>query len=190
MTEAERIRGIALGARRVLMDFHEDRIDAGGNAGGCQRLDVLRQAGGHAVARARQLQAVRHVEDDRVAQLAQHRERPHVNDQVVVAEADAALRHEHALVAGRRDLGDGMAHVVRRQKLSLLDIDDGPRARGGNEEIRLTRQKRRDLNDVRHRGCCRRLSGLVDVREDRQSCSRLDVGKRAKSRVEPRASKR
>ena len=58
-----------------------------------------RQAGGHAVARARQLQAVGHVEDDGVAELAQHRKRAHVDDEVVVAEADAALGDEHRLVA-------------------------------------------------------------------------------------------
>ena len=58
-----------------------------------------REAGGDAVARAGQLQAVRDVEDHRVAELAQHRKRAHVHDQVVVAEADAALGDEHRLVA-------------------------------------------------------------------------------------------
>ena len=41
---------------------------------------------GDAVAGAGQLQAVRDVEDDRVAERAQHREGAHVDDQVVVAE--------------------------------------------------------------------------------------------------------
>ncbi len=50
-----------------------------------------RQAGGHAVAGAGQLQAVGHVEDDRVAELAHHRQAAHVDDQVVVAERRAAL---------------------------------------------------------------------------------------------------
>ena len=40
---------------------------------------------------ARQLQRVRHVEDNGRAKLAHDRKRAHVNDQIVVAETDAAL---------------------------------------------------------------------------------------------------
>ena len=42
--EAQRVGGVALGARRLLVDFHEHRVDAGGDAGGGQRLDVLAPA--------------------------------------------------------------------------------------------------------------------------------------------------
>src|SRR5262245_4320577 len=65
--EAQRVLAVALGPRRILVDLHEDPVDAGGDAGRGERLDVLRQAGGDAVAGARQLQAVRDVEDDRHA---------------------------------------------------------------------------------------------------------------------------
>ena len=51
-----------------------------------------------------QLQAVRHVEDDGVAELAQHRKGTHVDDQVVVAEADAAFRHQHRCITFTGDL--------------------------------------------------------------------------------------
>ena len=72
--EAQRVGGVAFRLRRIGVDLHEDRVDARGDAGGCERFDVLRQAGRDAVAGARQLQAVRDVEDDGVAQLAQHRQ--------------------------------------------------------------------------------------------------------------------
>ena len=136
LVQTQRVGGIALRARGLLVDFHEHRIDAGGDAGRRQRLDVLRQAGGDAVAGARQLQAVRDVEDDGVAELAQHRKRAHVHDQVVVAEADAALGDEDRLVALGRDLGDDVPHVARRQELPLLDVDDLARARGGDDADR------------------------------------------------------
>ena len=58
------------------------------------------EPGRDAVAAARQLQAVRDVEHDRHALLAHHRKRAHVDDEVVVAEARAALGHDHARVAG------------------------------------------------------------------------------------------
>ena len=68
------------------MDFHEDAVHAGGDARRRQRLDELRLARGHAVAGARQLQAVRDVVDDRIAERPQDRKRPHVDDEIVVAE--------------------------------------------------------------------------------------------------------
>ena len=52
--------------------------------------------------RARQLQAVRHVVHDRIAERPQDRERAHVDDEVVVAEAEPALGHDDARVAGAR----------------------------------------------------------------------------------------
>ena len=96
-----------------------------------------RQAGGDAVAAARQLQAVRDVEHDRHAQLAHHRKRAHVDDEVVVAEAGAALGDEHARVAGVDDLRDRVLHVVGREELALLDVDDAAGLRRGDEQIGL-----------------------------------------------------
>ena len=41
LVEAQRVGRVALRARGLLVDFHEHRVDAGGDAGGGQRLDVL-----------------------------------------------------------------------------------------------------------------------------------------------------
>ena len=84
------------------MDFHEHAVDAGGDAGRGHRLDELRLARRDAVARARQLQAVRDVVDDGIAERAHDRKRAHVDDEVVVAEAEAALGDDDAVIAGRR----------------------------------------------------------------------------------------
>ena len=106
------------------MDFHEHGVDARGNAGRCERLDVLRESRGDAVAGAGQLQAVRHVEHHRVTELAQHGQRAHVDDEIVVPEADAALGDENRFVSCAGDLRHDMFHVLRREELPLFDIDD------------------------------------------------------------------
>ena len=136
---------------------------------------------------AGQLQAVGDVEHDRVAELAQHRERPHVHDQVVVAEADAALGQEQRVVAFARHLGDHVPHVAGRQELALLDVHRLAGAGRRHEQVGLAREKRRNLqhvDDLRGRG---RLRRFVDVGQDRQAGPRLDVGERREAGVEARA---
>ena len=107
-----------------------------------------RQAGGDAVAAARQLQAVRDVEHDRHALRAHHRKRAHVDDEVVVAEAGAALGDEHARVAGVDHLGDRVLHVVGREELTLLDVDDPAGLGRGDEQIGLPAEERGNLQHV------------------------------------------
>ena len=51
--EPQRVGGVALRLRGIVVHFHEHGVDARGHAGRRQRLDVLREAGGDAVARAR-----------------------------------------------------------------------------------------------------------------------------------------
>ena len=100
--ELERVLRVALRLFRPLVHLHEHAVDAGSDAGAGHRLDELGLAGGDAVAGARQLQAVGHVVDHGISEAAQHRQRPHVHDEVVVAERGAALGQDHAIVAGRR----------------------------------------------------------------------------------------
>src|SRR5712691_12938605 len=56
--QRQRVLRVALRAGRVLVHFEKDAVDARGDAGRRQRLDVLGLTGRHAVAPARQLQAV------------------------------------------------------------------------------------------------------------------------------------
>ena len=90
-----------------------------------------------------QLQAVRHVENHRNALLAHHRKATHVDDQVVVAEARAALGDDDARITRGGDLRDGVLHVVGREELALLDVDDptglAPRRRSGRSGATGTR---------------------------------------------------
>ena len=128
-----------------------------------ERLDVFGLAGRDAVAAARQLQAVRRIVDHRVAERAQHRERAHVDDQVVVAEAEAALGDEHLRVARFDDLRNRVLHVGRREELPLLDVDHpaglAPRPRAGRSaatgtpESAARRRLRRPAPPGWPRGC-------------------------------------
>ena len=77
-----------------------------------------------------------------------------------------------------------------REELSLLDVDDPPGARRGDEQIRLARQERRDLQDVGDLGRRRRLRGLVDVGQDRHAGRLADAREHAQPFVEARAAKR
>jgi hypothetical protein len=72
---------------------------------------------------------VRDVVDHGIAERTQNRKRAHVDDEVVIAEAEPALGDDHARVAGGRHFRDGVPHVLGREELSLLDIDDAPVAR-------------------------------------------------------------
>src|SRR5690242_14122374 len=56
--QLERVLRVAPGSRRILVHLEEHAINAGRNPRRCQRSDVLRESRRHAVAAARQLQAV------------------------------------------------------------------------------------------------------------------------------------
>jgi hypothetical protein len=80
---------------------------------------------------------VRHIEDDRDAQLAHDRKRTHVDDQIVIAEARATLCDDNLGVARVDHLRDSVPHVLGRQELSFLDIDHATGSRRGHEKIGL-----------------------------------------------------
>ena len=97
----------------------------------------------------------------------------------------------HARVAGVDDLRDRVPHIVGREELALLDVDDAPGLRGGDEQIGLTAREtpesaaRRRLRRPRPR-----LRRLVNVGEDRHVVARLDRGEHAQPLVEPGTAER
>ena len=82
-----------------------------------------------------------------------------------------------------------MTHVVRRQELALLDVDHGTGARGGDEQIRLPREERRNLQHVgdRRRAACD--ASWMSVRIGRPVRA-FTSAKRLQTRLEARAAKR
>ena len=88
------------------------------------------------------------------------------------------------------ELADDMAHVARRKKLSLLHVDRLARSGGRNEQVGLTAEKRRNLQDVGDRRRRRRVRRLVNVGQHRQAGARFDLGQRAQPGVETRDRER
>ena len=66
---------------------------------------------------------MRDIEAHRSAQLQQVAEADEVIDEAVVAEERPALGEHDLLAAGAVQLGHRMAHLGRREKLALLDVD-------------------------------------------------------------------
>ena len=139
---------------------------------------------------SRLLHRVGRVENDRRAGLARHdRQRPHVVDEGVVAEARAALGQQHVARAGGVELGDDVLHVPRREELALLDIDRPAGAGGGDEKIGLAAQEGGDLQSVDGLGDGGALAALVDVGDDRQAELLADLGEDRQRRLEPDAAR-
>src|SRR5688572_1876341 len=131
--EAQCVGRIAPGAAGLLVHFQKDPVDTRCDAGLSHRLDVLGKARGHAVSGARELEAMCHVKNHRVTKRSQHRKRAWIDDQIVVAERDAPFGHDHVAVAGIGDFRDRVFHVLRCEKLALLDVDRLASSGGGND---------------------------------------------------------
>ena len=106
------------------------------------------------------------IEDHGIPKRAQDRQRAHVYDEGVVAEARPALGQQQVLVARPRYLLHDVFHVPRGQELPLLDVDHAPALARREEQIRLPGQKGRDLEHVHDLGDGFDLPGLMDVRQN------------------------
>ena len=170
------------------MDLEEERVDAGTCGRAHEVLDVLAVAGRCRAIAARQLDAVRAVKDDRVAEAAHDRQAAHVDDEVVIAKGSTALRQEHLLAAALVQLVDDIAHVLRGEELALLDVDDAARLGSGVQKIRLPAEECRDLQDVGHLGDRLRLRRLVDIGHDGHAERLLDLLQHLEALLKTRAA--
>src|SRR5262245_37313201 len=176
--------------RRVVVDFHEQSVNAAGHAGARQVPDVFRLPAGGVAKPAGQLQAVRGVEDDRVSELAHYREGAHVHDQVVIAETRPALGDHDLAVTRGLDLFNYVADVERREELALLDVDRAPGRRRGPQQIGLATEERGDLQDVRDLGRLVGLMSFVNVGDDGRADFVLDLSQYAQPFFHSQAAKR
>ena len=151
------------------MGFEEDCRDADGHSRARQDRDELAFAAARIATATRLLHRVRRVEHDRRAEALHDRDRAHVGDERVVAEAGAALAGHDVRVTGAGDLGDHVLHVPRRQKLTLLDVDRLAGFGGGDQQIGLAAEEGRNLQDVHDFGDFGALLGQVHVGDDRHA---------------------
>ena len=74
--------------------------------------------------------------------------RPHVHDEIVISERRTALRQHDVFTSRTLKFADRAFHIFRRHELSFLHIDRKPGPRGGNQQIRLAAEKRRNLEHI------------------------------------------
>ena len=94
------------------------------------------------------------VDGDGAAELLHLGNAEHVDDEIVVAKAGAALAQDYADICSFTDLGDDVLCIPRCDELGFLDLDDPSRCGsglgGGDNQISLAAQESRDLDDVGH----------------------------------------
>ncbi|MCU1319755.1 MAG: hypothetical protein JWP98_1273 [Edaphobacter sp.] len=169
VVQVEGVGSVGFGLRRVVVNLEEDAVYAGGCSGAGKDGDELGLASADAVAGGGSLDGVGAVEDDG-REGAHDRKRTHVDDEVVVAEAGAALGEGDAVAAALADLLDGVAHVEGGYELALLHVDSPAvlvcGLGGCDEEIGLAAEEGGDLEDVDGFGYGGAVFGGVDVGED------------------------
>ena len=181
---------VAAGVVRVRMGFQEQAGDADGQAGAGQVRHLLAAAARSGATGIALLQRVRDVEDDRqvVAGLLHDAKAQHVDHQVVVAEARAAVAQDQLVVARFLEFFDDIGHLARAQKLRLLDVDDFTRFRQGHDQVRLARQEGGQLQHVDHLGHLLRLPWLMHVGNHGHAERRLHVLEDAHAFFQARAA--
>ena len=83
-----------------------------------------------------------------------------------------------------------MADVVGRQELPLLDVDHATGGGGRQKEVRLPREKGRNLKDIRHLRDRGGLGGVMDIGQDRETEVAFHLGQHWESLVQTGTAKR
>src|SRR5437667_11134390 len=86
----------------------------------------------------------------------------------MLAAGRASLRENYLFVAGAGNFFRHVAHFPRRSKLWLLDIDNATGLASGEQQIRLARQKRGNLQHVANFRNGSGVGSFVDVGEERK----------------------
>src|SRR5437764_4885388 len=123
----------------MVVYFHRRTVDAGSDAWPGQIGYVFRLAARTLPLAAGQLQAVRHIEDNRHAEAFHDREGTEIDDKIVVAEGSAPLGQDATIASRLANLVDHILHFPRGEELPFLDVHDSPGARRGNDQVGLAR---------------------------------------------------
>ena len=148
------------------MRFHEETICPSREGGLGEDRHVFTLATRRATRGARELHGMRGVHDRRMTKASHDGERPHIDDEVLVAEGRAAIGLPNLGGLGAFELIHDEAHFKRREELALLHVDDFAGFGGGDEEISLTAHEGRHLQHVDDFADRFALVGSMDVRED------------------------
>ena len=157
------------------MGFHEDSRHTDRNGGAGQGRHEFALTARRGALPARLLHRVGGVKHHRSTETGHDRQRAHVGDQRVVAEADTAFAGHDIGIAGVSDLAEHILHVPGREELALLHIDRLAGLGGCDQKIGLAAQEGRDLDHVHRLGGQRGLLGGVDIGQHRQAGGVADL---------------
>ena len=151
------------------MHFHEQARNTNGHGrareNGHHR--TIPAAGGSLPARL--LHGVCGIENHGIARLCHNRQGAHVADEGVVAETGAALREQDILIARTRDFCGDIFHVPGREELAFFNVNHRAGLPRREQQIRLTTQKRWNLQDINHFRDRGALFFLMNIGEYRQA---------------------
>jgi hypothetical protein len=197
---SESARAAVASARRIGMRFHEQTRHPACHRRAGEHGNELALAARRGALAAGQLHRVGGIEHHRASGFAQDRKRAHVGHQVVVTEACAALAHHDGVAGGGIPprgfdgsgprLVDHMLHVARRKELRFLEVDRPSRRGHRANEIGLTREKCRRLENIDHGRHLADLRGVVNIGEHRHAQLATHVGKDRKPALDSRTAER
>ena len=118
--QGNHVRAVARGAVGIFMTLDEEGVDADGRGRPGQIGDELPVSARCVSLPPRKLDAVGDVKHHRPAGAPEDDERPHIRDQVVVAEGGSPLGQEDPLRPGRLQLLDDVMKVPGREELPFL----------------------------------------------------------------------
>ncbi len=146
--EVHLVRTIAHSVVRILVNFHEDAVNAHGHCGISQYGSQFAVATRGTTQTTRTLHGVRCVKHNGAAKLLHPVHAAHVNDEVVVAEGSAAFA-EHVLIAakGFHLFADVLA-IPGCKELTLLDVDRTAGLGAGFKQVALAAQEGGNLQKV------------------------------------------
>lgn len=176
------------------MGLHEEPVGSGGAGRQREGRDELPSPARRPTdALPWTLHRVRGVEDHRGRTGLTHpREAPHIDHEVTIAEEGASLGHRDRRPrrSRRAHLRDRADHPFRVHPLPLLHVHGLPRRPCRLEEVGLSAEEGRDLEDVGH--LCRggALLREMHIGEDRETGARSYAIERGEPFLQPRTTRR
>jgi len=170
------------------VDLEEDRVDPSTRRSPGEERHQLPITRGVVSTTARTLHAVRAVEAHRHAEGPDAGKPTHVDHEVTVPEGRPALGDDDAVAAAAPHLVDHRSDLPWREELALLHVHGDTRAPTGHEEVRLSAEECRHLQEVHHRRHGLHLLDGVDIRRDRNAEGLPDLSENGQSGLQPRAT--
>ncbi len=116
------------------------------------------------------------IEHNRRTKSCHDRQGTHIGNKRIIAERNAAFCRQHIGIAAFRDLGKNILHVPRRQKLALLDVHDASSLCRSDQQIGLTAEERRNLQDINHGSNFGTLLFRMDIGQHWKTELFLEIG--------------